>query len=229
MHEIFRDIKANTTSANHGNFFTQFRAPAQHIKIAVNMRAVLTGNLRITGHNTGGHDDFIKGSKIIGMRCLRKSDLDFQIIHHGFKPVDKAPKFLFSRHLFGQIKLTANFIRLFKNRHAMATLGRGDCGGKTSGASTNDCNIFGGLRGLYRQLGFKAGPWIDQTRADFAAKCVVQTGLITGDAWGNLCGLSRRRLGHKVRICQKRPRHADHIGAAGRKHIFSHFRGIDAI
>ena len=58
---------------------------------------------------------------------------------------------------------------------------------------------------------------------------MIQTGLITGDTWGNLRSLPSRCFGNKIRIRQKRAGHADHICTTVGKDRLCHVRHVDSI
>ena len=111
----------------------------------------------------------------------------------------------------------------------MTPLCRSDRGGQTRRSCTHDRHCFRGRGGFGREFGFITGARIDQARTDLAAEGVVQTGLVTGNARRDFCGAPITGLVDEIRVGQKGPRHADHVGASVGQNLFAHFWCVDAV
>ena len=138
-------------------------------------------------------------------------------------------KLFFTRHLFGDVELTTNLTIGIKKRHVQPAAGGGGGKGQTgrSCAHYRDA-LFAGRRCLDHE-GLVAGAWVHQARRDLAAKGVVQACLVAANAGVDFIRPAFSRLLHKQRICQKWPRHADHVGHAIGQNLLGDLRGIDAV
>ena len=111
----------------------------------------------------------------------------------------------------------------------MTTL-RGHGGKRQARRAGTDYRDGLGLRRFnVSQLGFMAGPRVDQAGGQLAAEGMIQTSLVTADAGVDLVGTILLRLQHQLSIGQERPGHGDHVGIAVRQDFLGDIRHVNPV
>ena len=176
-----------------------------------------------------GNDDFVIPLQIIRRGGFAKVQRDLGLGNFSGKPIHQSMKFFFSRHLAGKVQLPAQHPLAFEQSDMMPTARCHQGRHHPCGPRPDNSNFFGNGGGIIAQFGFVTGARIDQATGQFARKCVIQTGLVTRNTRRNQRATPIIGLGHKIRICQKWPRHRNHIRPAIGQNLFGQFGRIDAV
>ena len=200
-------IEADAACAHNGDPFADRLIAFQHIDIADRFFMGDALNIGHAGADAGGHNHMLKIAQHIGFGAGVQLQLNAQLLNHFAVIAQRLVKLFLARHQLGEVELPANLVGGIKQRHLMAALG-GDGGiGQTGRTGANHRDGLRRLRRLICQQGFMTGARIDQTACRLAAKCMVEAGLIAGDAGVNLIGAVFGGFGHKLAVGQHGARH----------------------
>ena len=226
LRQIGGHVKANAPGPDDRHRFANL-GPQQDIDIG--FRLLQPRQVDRARPDTGGNHHRVKTAQVLHRRGGVQSQIDSGQVQRGCKPRQQAVELFLARHPLGQVQLPANFRCLFKQHHPVPPLRRCNRTGQSRSPCPHHRHAFCHLDRLQPQLQLVASARIDQTRRHPPRECMVQTGLIAADAGRYFTSPPRARLGDKLRVRQKRPRHRHHIRLPLRQHRLGHFGRVDPV
>ena len=144
VRDVFAHVKADTAGADDGDPFTDRLLVAQYVQIAQYFRVVNAVNRRCARNHAGGEHDGV----VLTLREHLDGGAGVQLQIHAAQ-FDLAREvaqgfveFVFARHFFGDVELSADFVRGFDQGDAVAAFGGGGGKGQTSGTRADHGDVF---------------------------------------------------------------------------------------
>ena len=231
MSDQFGNVEPDAPGTHDRDLLANLSPAGDDVDIPHDLRMIDTGDFGRARRDACRNYHVIEAlsDKPVSINPRAQPKRDAAHADHAHKVTKGFVKFFLAGNALGKVELAANFFGRFEQGHPVPAFGRDGCKGQTRWSCTHDRNVLNCDSWRDCDLRLPTGAGIDEAACQLAGECMVQAGLVAGDAGVDLILAALARLVDQIRVRKHRPCHRDDVCIAPRQHLFGDLRHVDAI